>query len=649
MKQPLYLILSLAIVLLAFASCGKINGHMVGVDNDNAAYDSLVTFYNQAHKLQKQGKAEEAINLYKRCLQMDSPNKDEQLKMQPYVIEAMLQTLNSYQLLGNSEDCATYLAQLQQAPTLLVANYCMRDLHVIYAYTLYMLDGREKEAEHLIIQSLKEPLKGNTAYKATNGKKHNLQAERLFRDYSYAAAICNANPRRTDDVMRWCKRALSFAQDCNNTHGEQYVISMLSSIYLKQGEILNAITLSEDAIKRSIEKGDTLAAINSYNVLGRIFIDLGLMDRAKERMSEAVKMAEKMQSKNPMVVIQTYLHQSKISYENNDFDGAKYWIRKAETLSKKMPYSNGQCDVDYLKGAFYSLSNDKIETQKGIDLLNAVTKNCTQTLKVKSFFYLAKAYEKQNKDALCEAMLDSMYNAEHSTNPPFYIRGANSFAVNHYHRKGNTAMVDRYAMDLQKEYAQFGSPQIIQQISEDMMHEKMATENAEKKTASYRRRTLFALVVGIFALAIVGLVLYIINNHSKFSQRINKIKTEHEEALLQKEEFIKKLQNVQNTSGVRMQLLQYAEHLTDDADITRFENMFSQSYPDFERRLLESTKSLGKRERLVCKLVFLDISAAQISNSLGIAARSITIYRYRIRQKLKLKDLSIEEFIKSLS
>lgn len=634
---------------LIFASCGKISDYNVGMSQDEEIYDSLSACYNRARNYKDNGKALEALMEYKKCIQTDAPDSVGQAKIQPIIVESLLDMLNVYQMMGNSMACVKeFERMLKTPPTKTISNLCIRDLHVLYAYSIYLIDGREKEAEEVILTFLKQPLKGPKTYKDVDGKERNFRAERLFRDYSYAAAICYSDVTRQDDVVRWALKALDLSRECGGINGEQYIVSMLSSLYLKQGKMLDAIMLIEDAIDRSEVQKDSLSMVNSYNVLSRIYIDYDLLEQANESSLEGTRLLSKLRASNPSIALQCYLIRAKILFESGHRKQAYLWLDKAERIAIDLPYNSGKCDADYFRGVFMTKDTARVNIEKGIELLNKVTKYAGPGIKAKAYYFLARAYEKDHDFSRCEAMLDSLYTFSHKSNPPIYVKGASDFAINYYRSRGNLAMVARYASELQKEYEKYYSPKLVQQLSKDVMRKKTSSDAAEEMNRVYLQRMMYAGIAGVFLLIILGLVVLIMYNHSKFNHQMGRIRNIYEADRREKDELIKRLQSANENGDNISELLQSAKDLTNDDNITRFENLFVQIHPNFDKHLSELIPNIGKRERMLCQLIFLEFSSAQIAQSMGVAARSITIYRYRIRQKMNIKEQSLDEVLKNL-
>ncbi len=89
---------------------------------------------------------------------------------------------------------------------------------------------------------------------------------------------------------------------------------------------------------------------------------------------------------------------------------------------------------------------------------------------------------------------------------------------------------------------------------------------------------------------------------------------------------------------LRALIRKIANHLDDDRTWTQFEEQFSLLHPGFMQSLAVAYSKLTPTERKVCALIRLQLGSQDICRILGIAARSIESYRYRIRKKMGLQS-----------
>ena len=148
--------------------------------------------YHKARDLQRNGKYDEAINVFKNYLSqpLDEENlTDGQLKL---YTDALLQLMNTFQSKGEPETCISTLKEVYKSSPIL-QEQCLRDYHSVMGYALSRTE-KMKEAEESMLKVFTLPL-----YRAT--------PERYFRDYAYAAAVFYSNPNYQNEVVNWCQEA----------------------------------------------------------------------------------------------------------------------------------------------------------------------------------------------------------------------------------------------------------------------------------------------------------------------------------------------------------------------------------------------------------------------------------------------------------
>ena len=154
--------------------------------------------YSEARRLQREGKADEAIAMFKKYL-TSVVSKDclpeEQLKE---FTDALVQMMNTYQSKGEPEACIVALQEVYSASAIL-QGHCKRDYYSVLGYALSRTE-RMQEAEETMMKALSLPL-------------HHATPERYFRDYAYAAAVFYSNRNYQKEVIYWCEEALR-KQNC---------------------------------------------------------------------------------------------------------------------------------------------------------------------------------------------------------------------------------------------------------------------------------------------------------------------------------------------------------------------------------------------------------------------------------------------------
>ena len=170
------------------------------------------SLYNEARKFQRQGQLDKAINTYRNYLCEPTSKGVLSEKELAMYTDALVQLMNTFQSKGEPEECISALQEIFNSSHIL-QNECLRDFYSVMGYALSRTENMNK-AEETTLKALTLPL-------------HHATPERYFRDYAYAAAVFYSNTEYQKEVIDWCKEALSQAQLCKNTSGQQWVMSIL--------------------------------------------------------------------------------------------------------------------------------------------------------------------------------------------------------------------------------------------------------------------------------------------------------------------------------------------------------------------------------------------------------------------------------------
>jgi tetratricopeptide (TPR) repeat protein len=230
-------------------------------------------FYRKGRSLQTEGKSEQAIEAYIKYL--TSPVRATSLddKRLGTYTDALVQMMNLFQSKGDPDTCPSVLQRVFKESSIL-QNELLRDFNSVLGYALSRTEHMDK-AEEIMLKALTLPL-----YKPT--------PERYFRDYAYAAAVFYSNPEYQNEVINWCNEALTQAELCKDTSGKQWAMSMLGSLYKRNGNLSGALDLFQRCIDDSRTREDELGMLNGLNSLVDLFLYWKLPEYADIHASEAV-------------------------------------------------------------------------------------------------------------------------------------------------------------------------------------------------------------------------------------------------------------------------------------------------------------------------------------------------------------------------
>lgn len=605
--------------------------------------------YTQARAYQYTQKYKEAIQLFDSCLTFNSNKDSVREVIRSVAVEAMLQMMNTYLVSGDYEGCVQYFRKLLQHPTPIVRKYAMRDLYSMSAYAISRTDS-VKEAENYMFKALSMPL-----YKST--------PQRLFRDYSYAASIFSLDSKKQELSISLCKKALHIYSGNNNIAGAQWLISLLGSLYLQTGNIWASIHLYQYSVNLSKSKNDLNGEAEAYKQLTDLYNYLDLYEQADVWASISLKRNLEQKDHNPLMCGSSYNMKGRVMMAMNKEKEAIYYFTKADSCLNKLPYQEGQAQIDESMGDILINKSSMADYKAGVfRLRRAVSNPSNDSFKANVFFLLAKGMISHNNSKEGEAMLDSMYNVIHSFDTPIYIDGANKFALQYYLSKGNTAKIARYAAAYLKETNIRYNRQLTKSISQ--MTVKIETQKEKQQLlltqSELRNKELnirVFIIICIALLILLGFCVWLFIYKRKIYKLRHELTEQHLESLsaqldsqtghLQKakEELSELLSDINN----HQQIEAITPNMYRKDGEAKFRSRFTQLYPSFLSNLKAKVPTITRSEEVLCMLIVLNQTPEQMVDILCIARSSINMSRHRLRQRMQLeRDESLESFINSL-
>ena len=608
--------------------------------NTGFANDSL---FEQARELQRQGQLDEAIGVFKRCLTQPVVEDDLDAHQVTVYSEALLQLMNTFQSKGEPEACISTLQEVYNASPIL-QKQCLRDYYSILGYALSRTE-RMKEAEETMMKAFTIPL-----YSAT--------PERYFRDYAYAAAVFYSNPDYQDEVIGWCQEALQQAQLCKNTSGKQWVMTMLGSLYKRNGHIDDALELFLQSKEEAKMKNDDLGVLNSLHTLVDLFLYWDVPEYANLYASEAVQVENNMTAKNPMVSAQTYINKGWALHRLGEIDSVPFYIEKARQLCQSLPYNSGMVDVELLYGTFLTEKGSD-SLRLGIQALQHVVQQGTAINRAKAYHRLAQVYLKNEENNQAEVMLDSMYVLQAQNGSPMYIHIDYKPILNHYLKNKNQQKVGQYLRLLLQEQQEFKEKRLNYNLIKAVVDLQTEQHRQEMKIvqlgqANQRLWFLIYAVLSVIAiLIVVSLLFYQKKQHKvqmklagdKFDLLVQKLNRSNSE----KERITHEICELLNDRDRRQELETLTPSMLQKSGESKFRQCFELLYPLFLPRLREQIPSITRREELLSMLIVLKQDNKEIAELLAIAPRSVLMLRHRFRQKIGMTtDNSLENFIEEM-
>lgn len=618
---------------------------------DAARADSVVVCcrqtFDRGRSFQRDGQAAEAIETFRACLHFDSSVPAERDSLLPWVSDALVQLLNTYQSQGMADSCALCFDALRRRPpSHLLVEQGWRDLCVVSAYALSRTE-RMDEAYLLMDSALALPL-------------HQPTPARLFRDYAYASAVFFAHPDRQEDAIAWGQRALALADSCPELRGRSYVASVLGMMYKRTGRLYESVDLLQQSLDEARAKNDSLAQINSYNSLASLYLYWNLPGYAARYAIRAVALAQAVRTDNPMIAMQSYLLHAESLRQLGRKDSALECFRMAAVRGEPLPYNSGLSDVECLIGALLVQSSGADSVAIGLDLLRKVAALGTPVIRARAYYHQAEGYFRQHRPAMAEAALDSMYALLHQGASPLYLGGVDyGIILRHYIRKGDFARLSQHVQDLLYEHELSIERKTTARLYENIVQFQTEKERREYELATARMKNVrlrWTVVLVLLAAACVILLLVFISRRRVYRMRqllleqrlhrlMDTLETSRQQTYAAEHRLSALLDDPSSRAGIEALM---PSLLRDEGDAA-FRNRFEQLYPTFLSRLRKEAPGVTRREELLCMLIALGQDTGQTSYLLGIAPRSVNMARYRLRQKLNFeKDDSLDDFVRGL-
>ena len=602
------------------------------------------TLFKEARTLQTEGKLDEAISIYKIYLSRPATYDSLTEKELTMYTDALVQMMNSFQSKGEPEACISALQEtFDESPIL--QNECLRDYYSVMGYALSRTENM-RQAEEMILKALELPL-------------HHATPERYFRDYAYAAAVFYSNPDYQKEVVNWCQDALKQAQLCKNTSGQQWVMSMLGSIYKKNGNLNDAMSLFQQSMEESRSREDYLGILNSLSSLVDLFLYWHIPEYANIYASEAVSVEKHMMQKNPIVSAQAYINKARALHQLGTADSISFYIDKARELCKTLPYNSGMVDIDLLNGICMT-ENGGESLDPGIEDLQQVIRLGTATNRAKAYHQLAQTYLRTGQDKDAEIMLDSLHTILHQYDFPLQILHLDYEPIlEHYLKNGNQIKVKQYVEMMLQEQAAFKDKNLNYNFVEAIIDLQTGSRLQELKIMQLKQvnQSLWMMIciVGsvIVIVFVVILLLYQRKKHVKqirhadeqlasLVEKLNRANDEKEKISQDVKEFLTEKDN-------RHEFETLTPYVLKESGEIKFRQCFELLYPLFLPRLREKVPSVSRREELLSMLIALKQDNKSIAELFAIAPRSVLMLRHRFRQKIGMNtEYSLENFIEEL-
>ncbi|MBR0333524.1 MAG: hypothetical protein IIX13_01145 [Bacteroidales bacterium] len=598
--------------------------------------------FKQAKTWQYEGQYHQAIETFKNCL-LQAPNEDKLSQQQVALYaDALLQTMNCFQSLGQAETCIDYLQALyKEVP--IFQKKCLRDYYSVMGYALSRTE-KMKQAEDITLKVFTLPLRHESP-------------ERYFRDYAFAAAVFYSNPHYQNEVIEWCEEALRQAQLCKNTSGEQWVSAMLGNLYKRNGRLNQALELFLQSKDEAQAKHDDLGVLNSLHALIDLFLYWDVPEYANLCASQAIEAESNMSVKNPGISAQTFINKGRALQQLGEKDSILYYTEKARALCQTLPYNSGMVDVDLLHGSYLTdLGGDSL--QMGIQKLQQVATQGTVTNRAKAYHQLAQCYLKNRQHKLAETMLDSMYALLSVEASPIHIHINHEPIINHYLKTKQHEKAEQHIALMLHEQQTLKEKRLNFNLVEAIVEQQTEQKRQELKIVQLEKsnQRLWFLIYVCLSLALIALIVVFLLHQRKqhklqmkqADEKLDILQLQLQQSNAEKELISQEFDDIMNNKDHRQELESLTPSVLQESGESKFRQRFELLYPLFLPRLRECVPSITRREELLSMLIVLKQDNKAIAELLAIAPRSVLMLRHRFRQKIGLSaEVSLESFIEN--
>ena len=596
--------------------------------------------FQKARTLHRNGQYDEAINAYKSYL-----TKPVEQDIDPAMYtDALVQLMNTFQSKGDPEGCISALQEVFEASPILQNEY-LRDFYSVMGYALSRTE-KMKLAEDTTLKALTLPL-------------HNATPERYFRDYAYAAAVFYNNLDYQDEVIDWCEEALVQAKSCKNISGQQWVMSMLGSLYKRTGDLNGALELVQRSIEESRSREDNLGVLNSFCSLIDLFLYWNIPEYANRYASEAVHLEKLISNKNPMVSAQTFINKGRALHQLGLTDSIPFYIEHARKLCETLPYNSGMVDVNLLNG-IYLTEKGGDSLKAGIQELQNVVRQGTASNRAKAYHQLAQTYLKNNQAKEAEVVLDSLYLILKQNDLPAQILHIEYKSIlDHYLETGNKIKVEEYTKMMFQEQKAFKEKRLNYNLVETIVDLQTGSrlqqlKISQLKQSNHRLWMLICIGLSIMAISIViTQLIYQKKRHIKqirnADEQVASLVEKLNQANDEKDKISQEVKDFLHDKDNRQEIETLTPYMLKESGEIKFRQCFEMLYPLFLPRLREKVPTVSRREELLSMLIALKQDNKNIAELLAIAPRSVLMLRHRFRQKIGMEtELSLENFIEDL-
>lgn len=573
-------------------------------------------------EMRDNGDLSTALDLYKQVLSEDHPgmNPDSATLL---LSDALVQAYNTSLYIGDPASLLAWIDSIRTHPAPFVRENLMRDIFIVRGMLLSRT-GAEEEAMKTVQNALKMPI-------------HRSTHKRLMRDYLYAASVCYNSPELEDSVESWLRRSLSEAEAAQNPPGTSYIRSALAGISIRKGHVDEALTLLETSLDESRQTGDLQSQANVINQIAQLYESWGLEREADRFASEGTSILPSITAIHPTIPTETYTLKAATALSLGT-DSCAYWLARADSAARDLPYNMGPEDIDMVRGEYYETFPDSLD--KALKAYSRVASQSNPMKQPQAWYRLARLHDRRGEKSLADAALDSMMKSSAAAPELELTADVWPWTLSYFLAKGEDAKVietaDLMTRKTDKDQENRYRQALISGVVDFHNYKANARVETERYRATNRLFLWLSVTLGLIIVILAG-ALWIFIAKKKVERHRDTLAVQLAEQKEHTEENTRHYARVLNA----LSLAEAREILSRDEvkklEESKLQQVFDTAYPDFNISLKKNDIQLSRREKTLAIMIILGFDTTVIAGYLNIAKQSINIARYRLRNRLRLE------------
>jgi tetratricopeptide (TPR) repeat protein len=441
-------------------------------------------------------------------------------------------------------------------------------------------------------------------------------------------------------AMQFYLKAIDLASTAGLETWLPSVYLNIGSIHFKAGQNKMAQQYFSDALEGFNKNGNELLAASAYDNLGMTYLDMGAYEIAQDYFQKALSYHQ--EKEQPLRAAKVLHNMSSIAYRSGDYQASLNYLYKARTYIEK-----GNPNYAGPKQPLWAYN--KVAT--GINQLHLkdyqnAYRNMTDGIRLSEDF--GQLYLTQQAAKNISAYWEELENADSALH---YFK-----VFKHYTDSLNN----------EENIRKLAYQEARAAYEKDLLIEK---QQRALEVSQHKRQSLimFVAITGLFLLLVVLLLLLKLSrNRTKqaelerknLKQELtirNKELTTHLMYQVKKNEFIlsisKRLKDLLSSAspenqGIVNKLIKEIEFDSSADQWEEFEIRFQQVHTDFYKNLGKRFPDLTSNELRLCAFLRLNMNTKDIAAITYQSTNSITVARWRLRQKFGLqKEESLSAFL----